>query len=289
MPKRHFDRATLRARRRLKDLTGAALGDRIGTTGQVVSKWENGKAFPPYEKLPALARGLESDLDELFPRSGAPDLEDLRCDAGLTKDEAARAIGTSVTPVFKAEKGRQRLNPDLVAGLAAAYGVSEGELLAAQDRTFGLETAVPAVGLAAQPFGSAVDKALANAFPGGSVPDDVELTARVNAEARRQLLGPGVLAELRSGARGVEDVFSSPADVAAFHESLAAVLGVSPMALMGDQTLAQYVLDGLRTLADRDRFALAARGAEAHGVSPDMLAQLFAMIRRDESAGRGNA
>lgn len=281
MPKRRFNRATLRARRRGLNLSGKELAQRLGVSQPVVAKWEKGDNTPFYDRLPAIARALEADLDLLFPRVGAPDLSDLRCDAEMTLADAAAAIGTSVTPVSKAEKGRQPLKSEHVDALATAYKVSREQLLAAQDRSFGADP-VSAAGASTQPFGARVDRALAAAFVDRPVPDDAELTRLVNQVAGRDLLAPGVLAALRAGGIAVESAFPSPADSAAFREALATVLGVPPVALLSDQAVAQTVVEGLLALAGRDQLALAARGAEAHGVAPDMLATLLDAIKADQ-------
>ncbi|MEY9840576.1 helix-turn-helix domain-containing protein [Streptacidiphilus sp. EB103A] len=287
MPHRHFDRHLLRARRRAADVSGAQLAERMQVATNQISKWETGASFPTYEKFPAIARALGADLDELFPRTGAPDLADLRCDAELTQPQAGERIGTSTTPINRAERARQRLKAEYVPALAAAYGVTESELMAAQDRTFGAQDSAPAEPVATQTFAERIAQALAASFPDGAIPGDVELTRRLNQEAGRDLLAPGVLEALRSGARNVEEAFPAPADATAFHEALARVLGVSPLVLMSNQTVARNVVDGIRQLADggRSRLALAARGAEEFGLSKEMLDKLTDLIAQAEREG----
>ena len=52
-------------------LTQEALGQRIGVSGQAVSKWEVADSFPDPSLLPALADALEVSIDELFDRETA--------------------------------------------------------------------------------------------------------------------------------------------------------------------------------------------------------------------------
>ena len=65
-------------RRKALGLTQEALGERLGVTGQAVSKWETASALPDVLLLPELCRALELSLDELFgvdldPRRDAPE------------------------------------------------------------------------------------------------------------------------------------------------------------------------------------------------------------------------
>ncbi|MBQ8611811.1 MAG: helix-turn-helix transcriptional regulator [Oscillospiraceae bacterium] len=59
--------------RKAKGITQAALGDRLGVTFQVVSKWERGETLPDTALLPALADTLESTID-LILRGGEKQL-----------------------------------------------------------------------------------------------------------------------------------------------------------------------------------------------------------------------
>ena len=52
-------------------LTQEALGQRVGVSGQAVSKWETADGFPDPSLLPALADALEVSIDELFDRETA--------------------------------------------------------------------------------------------------------------------------------------------------------------------------------------------------------------------------
>lgn len=56
----------IRARRMALGLTQQQLADRLNVTGAAVSKWERAMAYPDAALLPALARLLETDMNELF-------------------------------------------------------------------------------------------------------------------------------------------------------------------------------------------------------------------------------
>lgn len=138
MPPRIFEPRRVRLERLAAELTQEEAGALMGVSGVAVGNWESGKKTPDPEKLPALARVLQRDLDDLFPREGPPDLADLRCDAGYAQYRTTDIIGTrSAAPVSKAERGLRRLDPQYVPLLATAYGVSVDALLAAQERSFG--------------------------------------------------------------------------------------------------------------------------------------------------------
>ncbi len=50
-------------------LTQAELGERLGISAKVISKWENGESLPPCEHLPNLADVFHICIDELFGRT----------------------------------------------------------------------------------------------------------------------------------------------------------------------------------------------------------------------------
>ncbi|WP_328335924.1 MULTISPECIES: helix-turn-helix transcriptional regulator [unclassified Streptomyces] len=139
MPARVFDGRRFRAVRRAADLTQAAIAQEVGVLEPAVTRWESGDTTPPPERLPRLAQIVGQPLDGLFPRVGLPDLVDLRTDAGYSqKDTSAITKTLSPSPVRKAEGGKRRLSKSLVPLLAEAYGTSTAELLAAQERSFGI-------------------------------------------------------------------------------------------------------------------------------------------------------
>lgn len=282
MPPRRFEGAVLRRERRAADLTAAVLGDRISVARAQVSKWEAGTSFPSLEKLPAIARALGRPLDEVFPRDGEPDLLDLRCDAELTQKEAAAAIGASHVPILNAEKGRRRLDEAYVPALARCYQVSQAELLAAQDRSFGI--AVPVVPAPAVPktLGEKITYLLESTWPHGA-PTDAELARQVNQRAGRRLLNGTQLHDLRTGRQNLGALLDSAGDETALYEALAEVMGVSALFFQPDEAVARQVVEGIRILAAGGKgLALAARGAEELGVSPAMLAALTEVIEKAE-------
>ncbi|MFH0246168.1 helix-turn-helix domain-containing protein [Streptomyces sp. HK10] len=283
MPARRFEGRVLRQARRAADITAATLANRIGVARPQISKWESGKSFPALEKLPAIAEALGRDLDDIFPRSGEPDLLDLRCDAGLTQKEASARIGTSHIPVINAEKGRRRLDPQYVPLLAQAYGVTEEELLGAQDRSFGVVTAAPNIASTPLPrtLAEKIDYLLASTYAPADVPGDTDLTEWVNARVGRALLTPEQFTALRCGRRTLAEVLPEHREQSAFYGALGETLGVSPLFFQPDDAVARQVMEGIRFLAAGGRdLALAARGAEELGVSPAMLAQLTALIEQ---------
>lgn len=59
--------------RRDHGITQAALGEILGVSDKVISKWENGESLPSTELLPSLADCLGLSLDELFDRKPRTD------------------------------------------------------------------------------------------------------------------------------------------------------------------------------------------------------------------------
>jgi GTP pyrophosphokinase len=56
----------IRAARKLKGMSQEQLGEKLGTSFQAVSSWENGKYVPDSDHLPVLAKELDLSLDALF-------------------------------------------------------------------------------------------------------------------------------------------------------------------------------------------------------------------------------
>lgn len=276
MPARKFSGGVLRAARRAADLPGRELAERVGVSAPQVPKWESGASFPAMEKLPAIAQALGRQLDDLFPRHGEPDLLDVRCDAGLTQKEAASRCGVSHIPLLNAERGRKRLDPKYVPTLARTYGVTEASLLAAQDRTFGVLIAPPAHEAGAESLAAKLTVLLDTSCPGLS---DAHITDRVNANGRH-FLDADQFAALRSGERDLSEMLPTSGDELAFLDALARVLGVEPMSLRTSDAVARQVIDGVKFLAGggAGQLALAARGAEQAGISPQMLSKLQELI-----------
>ncbi|WP_405591873.1 helix-turn-helix domain-containing protein [Streptomyces sp. NBC_01092] len=301
MPARHFDRHRARAVRRAADRLQSEVGADVGVSNSAVANWEAGHSSPDPEKLAAYAAALRGDLDDLFPRTGLPDLADLRCDAGVYLNETAEVIGTkSAGPVKAAEKGDRRLKDRYVPALAARYGVSEEELRRAEDRSFaaaeerksgGVEpgTQQDAAADLGRPPGSLAEKItliLQGSYPGPQgPPSDAEMAAQVNAQMGADILTAQDFSDLRTGAKETAPPAVLPA--------LAAVVGVSPLYFESDEAVAAQVYEGLHLLAAAKQGAIGrvkARGLGPQGLSPRMMAlvnELVAeMTEKEAEAGK---
>ncbi|MFJ6783815.1 helix-turn-helix domain-containing protein [Streptomyces yangpuensis] len=202
MPPRQFDGSRVRAVRRGRDLSQKQLGEMVGVSGPAVARWENGSEFPKGETLPALAAALGQALNVLFPHDGPPDLQLLRCDAGLSKGQAAAIINASRVPVSNAESGRRRLSDAYVEPLAQAYGVTEQELLAAQDRSFGIRTTSSRDEQASSPrtIREKITFLLEHGYVGQEPPSDEEIARAVNEHAGVTAVTADDIVALRTGA-----------------------------------------------------------------------------------------
>ncbi len=288
MSARHFDRSRLRTVRRAAEISQAAVGEALGVSDSAVASWENGAQTPDPEKLLALARAVGRDVDDLFPRSGPPDLTDLRCDAGYYQYETAALIGTkSAGPVAGAERGERRLKDKYVPALAAAYGVSEVELRRAEDRSIAKAQGVPvevsapseaerAPAADAAP-GSLTEKItllLNSSYPSPpGPPSDAEMASAVNASAGEEILTEADFRDLRTGV----------AETAAPEvlDALADVIGVSRMYFKPDDAVAAQVYEGLQLLAAAKKGAVSrvkARGLGAQGLSPKAMALVNELV-----------
>jgi transcriptional regulator with XRE-family HTH domain len=288
MPARHFDRSRLRAVRRAAEIYQAAVGEALGVSDSAVASWESGAQTPDPEKLPALARVLNRNLDDLFPRSGPPDLTDLRCDAGYYQYETAALIGTrSAGPVAAAERGERRLKDKYVPALASAYRVSEEELRQAEARSIarsqGIQADDPEVsGKRTGPIPGGPPESLAekitllldNSYPSPpGPPSDAEMASAVNASARARVITEEEFRNLRTGTTE-----SAPPAVL---DALAAVVGVSRMYFEPDATVAAQVYEGLQLLAAAKKGAVGrvrARGLGAQGLSPKAMALVNELV-----------
>lgn len=303
MPARHFDRDRARAVRRAADIFQSAVAAELGVSDSAVASWESGQSSPDPEKLPALAKALRADLDEVFPRPGLPDLADLRCDAGLYQYETAEVIGTkSAGPVAGAERGERRLKDKYIPALVARYGVREEELRRAEDRSMAVaeerkngvagESGTPgaaAVPDLSGPPGSLAEKItliLQRSYPGPQgPPSDAEMAADVNAHAGAEIITEEDFGDLRTGV-----VDTAPPAVL---DALAAVVGVSRMYFEPDESVAAQVYEGLQLLAAAKQGAVGrvrARGLGSRGLSPKAMAlvnELAAeMAEKEADAGK---
>ncbi|MGF1425508.1 helix-turn-helix transcriptional regulator [Kitasatospora sp. LaBMicrA B282] len=281
MPVRQFDGQHLRRARRARELSQEALGraEGVGVEQPTVAKWETGATFPEPERLPAIARALGESLDSLFPRLGEPDLADLRCDAGYPQKRTGELIGArSHIPVSNAERGVRRLNAAYVPLLAAAYKVGEKELLAAQDRSFGIvvEPTVPALPVP-RTLAEKLTYLLETTFP-HEQPTDAQIAVAVNGHAGVEVISAGTVEALRTGTPPATEVLSGLA-AGVVLEGLAEFFGVTQLYFQSDEELERQVVDAISLLALRntDGFGLAARGAEA-GLDPAMLAKISALV-----------
>ncbi|MFJ7279821.1 helix-turn-helix domain-containing protein [Kitasatospora sp. NPDC098663] len=281
MPARKFDGEALRRVRRARDLSQEALGRAPGVDvdQSTVAKWEGG-GFPEPERLPAIARALREPIDTLFPRDGQPTLADLRADAGFTQRSTAALIGTkSSIPVSNAERALRRLNAAYVPLLAEAYGVTGDQLLAAQDRTFGVAPAAQAsTAPAPRSLAEKLTFLLETTFPGGRPTDD-QIAAGVNDYAGVTVISADAVRALRTGAPPPSEVLAGLA-AGVVLEGLAAFFGVTVSLFRSDEELERQLVDTVALLTLRGSsgsFALAARGGEG-GLDPAMLAKIGALV-----------
>ncbi|WP_035804686.1 helix-turn-helix domain-containing protein [Kitasatospora mediocidica] len=299
MPARRFDGHDLRRMRRAAERTQAELADALGVKRPTIAKWESGETFPEPDRLPALAAALGGGLDELFPRDGEPDLADLRCDAGYPQNRTGELIGTkSHIPVSNAERGVRRLDPGYVPSLAQAYRVGEAQLLAAQDRSFGVFTPsepaapaapAPAPAPAPQTLAEKITYLLEHTFSPAERPSDAAICATVNAKAARQLLGEEQVRALRTGARPPAEVLAGVPE-SLLYEGLSEVFGVSPLFFQSNEQVERQVVEGIRLMVHGTGLALAARGDQGEGLSAQAMAkinELVAALRRGHIPGNG--
>ncbi|MCX4783953.1 helix-turn-helix transcriptional regulator [Streptomyces sp. NBC_01264] len=279
MPPRQFDGSRVRAVRRGKELSQKQLGEMNGVSGPAVARWESGQDFPKGEKLPALAASLGQPLDDLFPHDGPVDLQLLRCDAGLSVAQAAAVISTSRVPLSNAESGRRRLNDAYVKPLADAYGVTEAELLTAQDHSFGVRPSQPsapdAQSAAPRTVEEKINYLLRHGYLGQTPPSDEEIAGAVNEHASERIVTAGDILALRTGA--VTDASD------AVRAGLAHALQVDAALFQDDAEVnpaAREFLEALRFLGSihrREILGLAARG-NSTGLSPGMMAKINEVV-----------
>lgn len=274
---RQFDGSRVRAVRRGKDLHQKELAEMVGVSAPTVARWESGQDFPKGEKLPAIAAALGQSLDVLFPHDGPPDLQLLRCDAGLSVAQAAAVIGASRVPVSNAESGRRRLSDAYVQPLAEAYGVTEEELLAAQDCSFGLRPRTSRDELASAPrtVGEKINYLLQHGYVGQEAPCDEEIARIVNEHAGVAAVTADDIAALRAGAT------TEASDVV--RAGLAEALQVDAALFQDDAEVdpaAREFLEALRFLGSIHRgqiLGLAARG-NGGGLSAEMMAKINELV-----------
>ncbi|MFJ6705634.1 MULTISPECIES: helix-turn-helix domain-containing protein [unclassified Streptomyces] len=271
MPARRFDRERVRSVRRAADVPQTEVASALGAADSTVAGWESGATTPDQEKLPALARALNRDLDDLFPRDGSPDLMDLRCDAGLYRYETRAIIGTkSDGPVSGAEQGVRRLKDRYIPLLAAAYGVTEDELKRAQERSFGEPDEVVAeADKVPETLAEKITLLLERSYPGRPSPGDQEIADAVNAYAGSAVTSAAGIEDLRTGAK------DDPLPVVL--EGLAKFFDVSKFYFEQNEDVARQVYEGLRLMyaAKQGKVGrVRARGMGAEGLPADVLSIL---------------
>jgi transcriptional regulator with XRE-family HTH domain len=277
VPPRQFDGSRVRAVRRGKDLHQKELAAMVGVSAPTVARWESGQDFPKGEKLPAIAAALGQPLHVLFPHDGPPDLQLLRCDAGLSMAQAAAIIDASRVPVSNAESGRRRLSDAYVQPLARAYGVTKEELLAAQDCSFGLRPRGSRDGQASAPrtVGEKINYLLQHGYVGQEAPSDEEIARIVNEHAGMAAVSADGIAALRAGAT------TEASDVV--RAGLAQALQVDAALFQDDAEVdpaAREFLEALRFLGSIHRgqiLGLAARGS-SRGLSAEMMAHINELV-----------
>nr|WP_223241848.1 helix-turn-helix transcriptional regulator [Streptomyces sp. CBMA123] len=267
----------MRAARRGQELSQGDLAAKVGVTAPAVAKWESGQDLPKGEKLPAIAAALGLPLDDLFPHDGPPDLQLLRCDAGLSIAQAAEAIGASRLPVSNAERGRRRLSDAYVQPLAEAYGVTEEVLSAAQDRSFGLRPGASGDNSASAPrtIGEKINYLLEHGYVGQEAPSNEEIARLVNDHAGGPVLAADDVAALRAGTTAeVSEVVRA---------GLAEALQVDVDLFQDDAEVdpaAREFLEAVRFLGSIQRgqiLGLAARGSGG-GLSAEMMAKINDLV-----------
>lgn len=204
MPERIFDGSKLRERRVIARKSQTSVAAAIGVRTNQVSKWETNQATPPQERLPGIARAVDADLDELFPRLGPPDLIDLRCDAGMTRADTTEFTKTrSAMAVRSAEEGKRPLSEEHELALSKAYGVTLAELRAAQKRSFGYDVPIVApLRAVPAPENQVIADRIAHVRDevfGGELPSDAEIASAGNRKCGRPLLTEDLVQGLREG------------------------------------------------------------------------------------------
>jgi len=278
----------VRAVRRAADIPQSAVAASVGVADSTVAGWETGLTAPDPEKLPALARALGRSLDELFPRTGLPDLTDLRCDVGLFQYETPAIIGTkSAGPVAGAERGERRLKEKYVQALAARYGVTVEELRRAEDRSIAKangqeleESADPSPESTPGDVPAELPTTLAEkiAYLVRRLPtplSDAEVAAEGNSRIGTRVLTEELVRQLRTG-----EVTTASEDVLG---ALAEALDTTPL-IWSDDANVQRIIAGTWLLKS-EFAAIAARGGEKEGLSADLLS----FIRKEVEQARAEA
>ncbi|WP_254068869.1 helix-turn-helix domain-containing protein [Streptomyces sp. TM32] len=278
----------MRSLRRAAEISQSDVASGVGVGDSTVAGWELGSSIPDQEKLPALARVLGHQLDDLFPRVGPPDLKDLRCDAGLYRKETAAIIGTkSDGPVAGAESGVRRLRDRYIPALADAYGVTPEELKQAQERSFAKDQdreqdhdEAAAVEEVPRTLAAKITLILERSYPAGA-PGAEEIAEAVNAHAGASVTTAEEIEDLRSGKK--ED--AAPVVL----EGLAEFFRVSRLYFEPADAVPLQVYEGLRLMWDVKEGKVGrvrARGLGAEGLPAGVLSILNDLAAELERAER---
>jgi transcriptional regulator with XRE-family HTH domain len=269
-PARRFDGRRLKAARLAAGYrTQALFAQALSVSKSTIANWEGGRIVPDPERFPSIADAVGRDIGVLFPRHRAPDLADLRCDAGYAQYEVERIV-RSKDSVGDAERGVRRLTPVLLEELATLYGVSQEVLSAAQDRNFvenapttDTETPFPST------LSTKIEYLLTHLYPGDKrPPSNDEIAYKANSAVGTALSGADIQ-DLRTG------TVTETSPVIA--QGLAEAFGVTVFFFEPDQRqVVRTIAEGLRTLEharNGDLLGIATRGlAEGKELSPEMLA-----------------
>ncbi|GAA1918696.1 helix-turn-helix domain-containing protein [Streptantibioticus ferralitis] len=278
MPPRQFDGHRVRAVRRAAGLRQADLASALGLSKTPIVDWEDGKAAPHPDRLPAVAKALKQDIDTLFPRLSPPDLSDLRADAGYTQAQAAKALGIHRPPLSNAENGKRRLPADLMPRVADLYEVSLEEMEAAQDRSFGILTSTPHI---TDQTPRTLPEKIRFLLDNRRQVTDEAIASAINDKARAEVIKPATVKALRT-----EDLAAGKAleglPTAAVFEGLSEAFGVPPFFFQSGEEIEAQLMERLRflSLIRSEGVRVAARGAHK-GISSDMLATVSELILRE--------
>ncbi|WP_244419077.1 helix-turn-helix transcriptional regulator [Streptomyces hygroscopicus] len=283
VPVRQFDGGRVLAARRAARLQRNELGRMLDVSKDSIGDWERCDSAPSPERLPAIAEALGQDLNVLFPRLGPPDLKDLRCDAGHTQAEAARALGISRLPLSNAEAGTRPLNDDYVQPLANLYRVEVEVLEEAQKRSF-VTSGTPKPEARPRPPQTLGEKI--TSFLHRKPLSDREIADAINSAAGFPAVDAAGILALRTDSQESAEVQASlPPD--SLFAGLGAAFGVQPWFFADGEEVERQILDRLEflSLMRSEGVSVAARGA-SEGVSAAMLATLSEVLVRRESAPR---
>lgn len=134
---RGFSPSALRQVRAAAHLSPDELARLIGATRQAVGTWERGDSKPSPVMLLALSNALGVPAADLAPvREADLRLGDLRAYAGLTQGAVAKHVATSTTAISDIERGFRPVVDELVAPLAALYGVTQDRVRSVWQQTY---------------------------------------------------------------------------------------------------------------------------------------------------------